>query len=134
MKSSPAETFVIPEFEESSLITEMEVFINDVNYFITYASAIEKLPNLPESIREFVKKILFEAEYIRDEYQKSLGENIEELEEGAEDICAEMETLEEMMRTNETALDGCLAYVDTHPKIKLQFGISIVFISDCGEC
>ncbi|NTW27360.1 MAG: hypothetical protein HGA36_03480 [Candidatus Moranbacteria bacterium] len=112
----------------------MEVFIDDVDYFIAYASAIEKLPNLPESTREFVKKIIFDAEDIRNAYQQSLGENIEELEEGAEDICAEMEIFEEMMRTNESALDGCLTYTDTHPTIQLQFGINVLFISECAEC
>jgi hypothetical protein len=112
----------------------MKEFINDVDYFISYASSISEFKLVPESTRQSIETILFEAIDIRNAYHESLGEKVEELEERAEDICAEMEIFDAMMRKNESILDECLVYIDNRPIIQLQFGIGIFFISESGEC
>lgn len=133
--SSP--TFINDDFESETfpIIEEMEEFISYVGYFIFYASAISELKHLPGSAKQSVKRILLDAIKVQDMHQKSLdGEKAEELKERAEDIYHEIEVFKEMMKTNETILDKCLAYVDIHPKIRLQFGINAYFVSPCGDC
>jgi hypothetical protein len=90
--------------------------------------------NLPLSTKELATKVLLDAIEIREAYQAALGENLEELEDRAEDICDEMDEFEKMMATNEELMDTCLVYIDSEPKIKMQFAISVYIISKCGLC
>jgi uncharacterized membrane protein YgaE (UPF0421/DUF939 family) len=122
-------------FDASPIIEEMMEFINDISYFIAYASIIADLKHLPESKKESLNKMLFEVIEVREMYQKSLEtEKVEELEERSDDICSEMELYDEMMKKNESVLDECLIYLDDNPKIKLLFGINTILICKCCEC
>lgn len=136
MESSSMD-FANDDFEDVTfpIIKAMKEFINYTSYFIFYASKMSELKHLPESARQTIKKMLFDAINIQNMYQKSLdGEKVEELEERAENIYDEIEIFEEMMKVNEVILDKCLAYINIHPKIRLQFGINIYFVSQCGKC
>jgi hypothetical protein len=122
------------EYESSLLTEEMEDFISNIDDFISYASSILKLRRLPQEKKNSLQKTLFDAIDMRDAYQKSLEEKVEALEVRAEDICTEMEMFEKMMQANEVLLDECLIFVDMQPRIKLQFGMNIFFISECAKC
>lgn len=122
------------EFEISPIVEEMEDFICDVDYFISYASTVADFHLLPALTKQTIEQTLFDAISIRDVYKKSLGKKVEDLEESAEDICMEMEIFDAMMRKNEATLDECLVYLDNRPIIQLQFNIGIFFISSSGEC
>jgi hypothetical protein len=135
MKFLPIDTANSNFVYESSLLTEeMEDFISNIDYFISYASSILNLRRLPKEKKYSLQKTLFDAINMRDAYQKSLGEKVEALEDRAEDICTEMEMFEKMMQENESLLDECLIFVDIQPKIKFQFGMNIFFITECAEC
>lgn len=119
------------EDETPQLIIEIEDFIDSVSYFIAYVSEVIDFKNLPLSTKELATKVLLDAIDIREAYQAALGET---LEDRAEDICDEMDEFEKMMETNEELMDTCLVYIDTIPKIRMQFGISVYIISRSGRC
>jgi hypothetical protein len=121
-------------YETSPIIDEMIDFIDDIDYYLSYAAAIASLPLLPESAKQSIERTIFDAMSISQAYKYSLGENVEDLEDRADALCHEMESFDEMMQKNENALDRCLIHIAAEPKITLQFGINVLLISECALC
>ena len=136
MKSKQAEEVEDIEIEEESLtlIEEIDEFISDIDYFISYALSISKIEKLPYDLKVSVEELIFNAFEIRELYQNAFKEKLEDLEARDEAICAEMDAIDEKMRVNESMLDHCLIYADTEPEIKPRLIAGTIFIYECGLC
>jgi hypothetical protein len=124
-------------FEEnySPIVAELEAFIDDMRYFVSYSSAVLKFPRLPDKVQSSVEIIHSDAISIIKKFRKYLTEDVEDLERREDELCTEMEILDGVMRRNELILDEYLLFADTRPRIKLQFkNIRTIIISRCAEC
>ena len=136
MQSTQIEEVENSETEEESLtlIEEIEDFISDIDYFISYALSISASENLPNELRTSVEELIFNAFDIRELYQSAYKEKLEDLEMRDEAICQEMDNIDEAMRQNESMLDHCLIYIDDKPEIKPRLHRDTIFIYECGLC
>lgn len=118
-------------YETPVLITEMELFINDMEHFIDYGNIVLTFENLPQDKNLLTRKLIRSATGVKEAYRKTLfQESVEDLEKRREDIFYEMSVLLEDFLAKENFLDQCLIYYAQYPLLRLQFPIKRILISN----